>query len=66
MMAIMDLGRDITEVRTARVRAIAMSGCKLSVYCGFLALTLLGVVWFIQEGRCLTYSDNNAEFKMIF
>jgi len=66
MLALMDLGRDITGVRRARLKAIAMWCCKLSVYCGFLALTLVGIFWFIKEGRCLTSSDNNAEFKMTF
>lgn len=62
--------RDITRVRSARLRVLAMRGCKLLSYYGFLIFTVIGSVWFVQDGRCLNQLDekssNHAEIKMAF
>lgn len=58
LMALTAIEGDTTRLRRARFWAIVMSICKLFTYFGFMVLTILGGIWFVQEGRCLTKSPN--------
>jgi len=59
------------DVRVRRARLLAISIClKLLAYSGFLVFTIIGSVWFVQDGKCLNNMDKNsdmrAEVQMVF
>jgi len=62
--------RDVVSVRRARLLVVTMMCCKLLAFWGFLIFTIIGSVWLVQDGRCLSKLDgganNRAEIKMAF
>jgi len=60
---------NIARRRRARLWVLSMTGGKLFAYCGFLLLTILGIVWFLQDGICFTGAGKerySSGFKMAF
>jgi len=62
--------RNDTRLRNARFCVYTMIVCKVLAYCGFLILTIIGSIWFVQDGRCLNNLDDSsnehAEINMAF
>jgi len=69
-LALIIVLRDNTRLRRALIKAYTMIVCKLLAYCGFVAFTIIGSVWFVQDGRCLNKfeetTNNLAQIKMAF
>jgi len=67
-MILMALERDLSSYRKAQFRATVMLGCILFTFIGILSLTILGCIWFVQDGECLSkLADRlNSELKMAF
>jgi len=69
-LALVFFERDTTRLRSARFWAITMMGCKLLAFCGFLVFTIIGSVWFVEDGKCLNKLDEStnthSEIRMAF
>jgi len=58
--ALLLIGSDNTRITRARFWAHTMKVGKWLAYCGFLVFTILGSIWFVQDGRCLTDLDKES------
>merc|ERR1719233_790629 len=58
-LAVVFFANDNTRLRRVRFWAIIVKVCKLMTYCVFLLFTILGTVWYVQDGRCLSKLDKN-------
>lgn len=69
-LALVFFERDTTRLRRARFWAVTMLACKLLAFCGFLFFTVLGSVWFVEDGKCLSKLDETllnsySELRMV-
>jgi len=62
--------QDSTILRQVHFWAVAMRCLRLLSYCGFLTFTVIGGVWFVEDGRCLNKldatSNSHSWVKMAF
>jgi len=58
--ALLLIGSDNTRITRAAFRAHTMMVGKLLAYCGFVVFTILGSVWFVQDGSCLNLMDKQS------
>jgi len=58
--ALLLIESDNTRITRARFRAHTMMVGKLSAYCGFVVFTILGSIWFLQDGGCLNVMDKQS------
>jgi len=70
-LAVVFFERDTTRLRRARFWAVTMLVCKLLAFCGFLFFTIIGSVWFVEDGECLSKLDESlkssySEIRMVF
>jgi len=65
-LALVFFGNDNIRLRRARFWAVVVKVCKLMSYCMFLLFTILGSLWFVQDGRCLSQMDRNKDSNEYF
>jgi len=67
-LALVFFGNNNIRLRRARFWAVIVKVCKLMCYCVFLLFTILGSLWFVEDGTCLSEldksHDNNDYIKM--
>jgi len=59
-LALVFFERDTTRLRSARFWAVTMMCCRLWAFCGFVVFTIIGSVWFVEDGKCLNKLDENS------
>jgi len=59
--ALLLIENDNPRIARARLRAHTMMVGKLLAYCSFIVFTILGCVWFVQDGWCLHRMDRETE-----